>query len=186
MEKIINKYSTLCNIKSDINEHLPTLKKYSEECDSIVEMGVRWVVSTWALLAGKPKKLVSIDIKHPNAFGGSLDEIYQCCDEYGIDFTFLEESTLTNNIDECDLLFIDTLHTYSQLSKELIRHSEKAKKYIILHDTELFKNRDEIDTNSEKKGLSPALEEFLSENNHWVIKERFQNNNGLTVLERSQ
>ena len=53
-------YDTLCNRGSDINEHLPTLKKYSEECDHITEMGVRWLVSTFAFLMGKPKKLVSI------------------------------------------------------------------------------------------------------------------------------
>jgi hypothetical protein len=36
MEKIIYKYEQLRNTPSDINEHLPTLKKYTEECDTIV------------------------------------------------------------------------------------------------------------------------------------------------------
>jgi hypothetical protein len=56
MDKIIKRYSELCQIPSDINEHLITLKEYSEECDTITEMGVRWIVSTWALLSGNPKK----------------------------------------------------------------------------------------------------------------------------------
>ncbi len=46
--KIIDIYNNLCNEKSDINEHLPTLKRYAEKCDHITEMGVRSVVSTWA------------------------------------------------------------------------------------------------------------------------------------------
>lgn len=50
------KYTELCVNPSDINEHLPTLKKYAEECDHITEMGVRGIVSTYALLMGKPKK----------------------------------------------------------------------------------------------------------------------------------
>jgi hypothetical protein len=32
---------------SDINEHIPTILKYGQECEHITEMGVRWVVSTW-------------------------------------------------------------------------------------------------------------------------------------------
>ena len=50
-------YEERCKKPSDINEHLPTLKKYSEECEHITEMGVRWVVSTFAFLMGKPKKI---------------------------------------------------------------------------------------------------------------------------------
>jgi hypothetical protein len=72
MEKIIYKYEQLRNTPSDINEHLPTLKKYTEECDTIVEMGVRSIISTWAFLAGNPKKITSLDLYNPNKFGGKL------------------------------------------------------------------------------------------------------------------
>jgi hypothetical protein len=34
-------------------------------------------------------------------------------------------------------------------------------------------------------GLWKAIEEFLANNPEWKLKERFVNNNGLTVLERS-
>lgn len=34
------------------------------------------------------------------------------------------------------------------------------------------------------KGLWPAIEEFLENNKNWKIKERFTNNNGLTILEK--
>ena len=59
-------YESYCNYPSDINEHLPTLKKYADECDHITEMGVREGVSFVALLNGKPKKMVGIDIKFVN------------------------------------------------------------------------------------------------------------------------
>ena len=36
------------------------------------------------------------------------------------------------------------------------------------------------------KGLMPAVNEFLEKNKNWRIKERFTNNNGLTVLEKIQ
>jgi hypothetical protein len=35
-----------------------------------------------------------------------------------------------------------------------------------------------------RKGLWPAVEEFLIDHPEWRLKERFTNNNGLTVLER--
>ncbi|MBA4057744.1 MAG: hypothetical protein C0490_23720, partial [Marivirga sp.] len=66
---------------------------------------------------------------------------------------------------------------------ELQLHASQVKKYLILHDTETFGIRGEI---SEKMGLLPAIEEFLSDNKMWTIKERFANNNGLTILKRCQ
>ncbi len=62
MNEIISKYNHLCSEPSDINEHLPVIKKYAEMCDSITEMGVRYVVSTWALLSGSPKSITCYDI----------------------------------------------------------------------------------------------------------------------------
>jgi hypothetical protein len=44
MNEILEKYRQLSEIPSDINEHLVTLKKYTEECETIVEMGVRSII----------------------------------------------------------------------------------------------------------------------------------------------
>ena len=38
--------------------------------------------------------------------------------------------------------------------------------------------------NGDTIGLWPAIEEFMKDNSHWVIAERFYNNNGLTILKR--
>ena len=46
------KYNSLCNLQSDINEHLPILCKYAKECESVIECGVRKCVSSWALAFG--------------------------------------------------------------------------------------------------------------------------------------
>ena len=67
-EKIKNIYIEFCNFPSDINEHLPTLYNYAKNCESIIECGVRGVVSSWALLYGfvtnnfKNKKYLLNDI----------------------------------------------------------------------------------------------------------------------------
>ena len=85
---IEQRYQKLCKTFSDINEHLPTLKRYTQQCETVVEMGVRGIVSTWALLAGKPKTLVSIDIEDPSAFGGDIWEVYDAANAEGINFSF--------------------------------------------------------------------------------------------------
>jgi hypothetical protein len=177
MTIIDDKYELRCAQGWDISEHLPTLKRYASECDSVTEMGVRFCVSLWAFLAGRPKHMVSVDIVSPDEFndfyGARLSEIYSACEDEKIDFKFILGSTLDIKIEPTDLLFVDTDHTYTQLSQELKLHGNKAKKYIILHDTE-----------SCKLELQPAINEFLLSNPEWHIKEVFINNNGLTVLER--
>lgn len=194
--KILKKYIELSKIPSDINEHLETLKKYTEECEVVIEMGVRSIVSTWAFLAGTPKKLISLDLYNPSRFGGNLQEVYEAASLAEIDFTFVEQDSLTYNIDSCDLLFLDTWHDFLHLKKELTRHHTNVKKYIIFHDTVSFAYSDEKNANemgmlnqSETnlpKGLLPAIEEFLYHNKNWVIWEKKPNNNGLTVLKRVQ
>ena len=191
---ILKKYIELSKTQSDINEHLETLKRYTEDCDVVIEMGVRRIVSTWAFLAGNPKKLISLDLYNPTNFGGNLQEVYDAALSSEIDFTFIEQDSLTYNIDSCDLLFLDTWHDYLQLKKELTRHHSKVSKYIILHDTVSYGYVDEksaeemgminkIETNL-PKGLIAAVDEFLYHNKNWVLWERKSNNNGLTILKR--
>jgi len=194
MEKIIKKYNEFCQTPSDINEHLKTLKKYGEECENIVEMGVRTIVSTWAFLSSNPKNMTSIDLLHPSAFGADINEVYDAVKDTNINFEFIESDSLLVNIDDCDLLFIDTWHDFLQLKKELNRHNSKVKKYIILHDTVTFGYTNEpLDWNYPAKntnetnlpsGLCPAIDEFLLLHNDWLLFERHSNNNGLTILKR--
>lgn len=179
MNALKHTYELKCSIPSDINEHLPTLKKYAEECEHIIEMGVRWVVSTYALLMGKPKKMISYDI-NPIGFNDISEMVKD-----DTNFEFRVANTLDLEIEETDLLFIDTLHNYNQLKGELTLHGNKSRKYIIFHDTTTFEwigesYEDKVD----EIGLWPAIEEFLEENQNWKLHERFTNNNGLTILKR--
>lgn len=192
MEKIEQIYQKKIKTLSDINEHLPTIKQYCSECDHITEMGVRDVVSTWAMLASNPKKMISYDIvRHKN-----VDQVEQLTKEYNIDFTFYTEDTLKCEIEQTDLLLIDTLHTYNQLINELKRHSHKVNKYIILHDTVSFGQKDENiyqhasdlvkSQTKTKQGLNQAVNDFLLENTNWKIDKVYTNNNGLTILKRNE
>ena len=191
LEILINQ---LHKTQSDINEHFPAIIKYGSECDTITEMGVRGIVSTWGWLACAPKKLISYDIHDPSKWGGDLQSVYDTAEAYGFDFKFHIADVLKLEIEETDLLFIDTWHAYDQLKKELELHSDKVKKYICFHDTTSYEFRDEFkghentwEGESSGKGIWPSIEEFLINNkDKWVLKERFMNNNGFTVIERIQ
>ncbi len=206
LEIIVN---LMRNTPSDINEHIETLIKYGSECDSITELGVRWLTSTWGFLGCAPKNgLISIDMRNPNTWdtGGNgenqgviqrgynkLSDVHQVADEFGLKFKFIQANVLDIEIEQTDLLFLDTWHAYRQLKSELNKFHSKVNKYIILHDTTTYANIDE--TNYEelgdewkadkgKGGIWRAVEEFLENNKEWKLKERFTNNNGLTILER--
>jgi hypothetical protein len=185
MELINQIYQNKCYTPSDINEHLPVLKRYAEECDIVVEMGVRSIVSTWAFLSARPKKLISLDIVHPGEYinhdpeGCDLDLVKKLSDENGRDFTFILGDRLKGSPIVCDLLFIDTLHDYDQLKGELEIYASSCRKYIILHDTTHFAEEGET---KGKAGIWGAIVEFLEKNKEWEIKERLTNNNGMTIL----
>lgn len=179
----------------------PTLLKYGRECKHITELGVRWVDSTFSFIFAKPERLISIDIDHPSIHTGfngeqNLMDAYKCAEECEVNFTFRQANVLEIDIEETDLLFIDTEHSYLQLKHELKKHNSKVKKYILMHDTKAHQYIDsdsyhrnhtlkEIDPGDhDKRGLGLAIEEFLNTNNSWKLKEEITSGQGLTILER--
>jgi len=183
MKTLEELYNEKCFTPSDINEHLPTLKSLAEECETVTEMGVRWVVSTYALLSGKPKKLTSIDIVPLENYGNSSADLEKLALDNGVEFKFILGDTTSIEIEETDLLFIDTWHVYEQLKKELELHANKVKKYIAFHDTVTFGEHGE---GGKHRGLIPAINEFLNDNPHWHIHRIYNNNNGLLILKRDK
>lgn len=189
----------LHNTQSDINEHIPTIVKYGQECEHITEMGVRGIISTWAWLAASPKKFIAYDIENPDNWNGKIQDVYDTAKAYDLDFTFIKADVLKVEIEETDLLFLDTLHVHNQLKSELKLHADKARKYICFHDTTSYETRNEVTLehqpdysdilgegyDSNKQGLWSVVEEFLDQNKDtWRLKERFTNNNGFTIIER--
>jgi hypothetical protein len=189
LEEIVN---TIWRTPSDINEHIPALVEYASECEHITEMGVRAITSTWAFLGAAPKKLISYDIEDPSKWGADITMVENVAKQYGLDYEFRKQNVLKIDIEETDLLFLDTWHAYNQLKAELELHSSKAKKYIIMHDTTSYEFRDEPLTSENAwegeldfgRGLWAAIQEFLDSTDEWVLHKRYTNNNGLTILKR--
>jgi hypothetical protein len=203
MQSIKDRYTALCAQKSDINEHLPTLYKYASESNSVIELGVRGVVSTYAFVYGllnndsSTKKLLLNDIVECN-----IKDVLDLTKDLDIDIKYEWINDLDMKVDETyDTTFIDTWHVYGQLKRELEKFSKITNKYIIMHDTTVDEYQGEtvrcrlnaaeqsqqsgIPIDEINKGLMPAITEFLDTNTNWKLKERFTNNNGLTILERS-
>ena len=134
-QAVLDAYNRLCNSISDINEHLPVLFKYASNVSHITECGVSECTSSYAFalaLKGKPlSKLIQIDIfRHP-----AVTVFQRDCRNENINTIFYQQSDLVCPIEPTELLFIDTLHNYGQLKRELYRWNPYVSKYIIMHDT---------------------------------------------------
>lgn len=160
----------------DIFEHLPRLRALAREVNHVTEFGVRHGFgSTAAFLAAKPDKLVSYDLSPCTNY-----DLFSLAAE--TPWVFLIGNSLDIEIEETDLLFIDTYHSYTQLQQELRLHHENVRKYIALHDTVSFGHRGEDGC---IPGLLQAALDFVEEfKTVWRVKEHHLNNNGLFIMER--
>ena len=193
-------YENGCVCLSDINEHVHHLRRLAAKCSSVVEIGLRTMVSSWGILQGlsenglSQKSYIGIDLIRPEE-----DILYLAqgiCNATAISFQFIQANDLEIDIESADMLFIDSLHTYAHLTYELETFSPKIRKYIAMHDTSdpfafddchSYKgDRSEYPAfvNKNKRGTWPAVWDFLIRHPEWKLQERHFNNNGFTVLRR--
>lgn len=160
-------------------QHMPTLRLLCHG-KHVVELGVRYGVSTIAILSARPKSLLSVDIVKYD----TLDMIMDRLPDETTSMIFVEDSDLNIDPIDCDILFIDTAHNYRQLKAELSRWGNCAQEYLIFHDITSFGVQDEYPDGTQPVGLLPAIEEFLDANQHWSVAAYYLNNNGLLILRR--
>jgi len=214
MDIVEQKFSFLCSYPSDINEHLATLSRYASECESVLETGVRGCVSSWALAHGllmnsdgKGRRILLNDIS-PCPVHEFVEVMKQLDIEVAMEWKNNLEMVFAKD-EMYDLTFIDTWHVYAQLKRELELFSSVTRKYIIMHDTtvdewdgetvrilrdyglisadwdpDIQSQRTGFPVEDIKKGLWPAITEFLDAHPEWELHERFTHNNGLTILRR--
>lgn len=194
-------YEHVCRNSSDIYEHIPVLRQLARQCSSVTEIGLRSLVSSWGIWLGLSESFqphrsyLGIDLISPPE--DRLFFAQRLVESAGISFQFWEANDMTIDIEPTDMLFIDSLHTYCHLSYELEKFAPKVRKYIAMHDTsEPWGDTDdseykgnyleyppEIDRT--KRGLWPAVEDFLQRHPQWKLMERRLNNHGFTILKRS-
>ena len=199
MTKLTERFNRLRLTNSAINEHLETLRRYAASSDVVCELGVDTGQSTTAFLQGQPGHLFSFDI----VMRPELEELFSMArfsktcpnrTESIIGDTFwvfnCPWDTSKQAVPACDLLFIDTWHAYQQLAAELALNHSRARKWIVMHDTESFGANGEgwQDWKAAGKGslvgIRPAITDFLEAHPEWQEKEYYANNNGLMILGR--
>jgi hypothetical protein len=180
-------FEAVCQCPSDINEHLPLLAQLSSRCKHVTEITSCSGNSTISLLYGdprhgRPRQVITYDLNSSQRKG----ELFLLADEAGVGYEFMQSPpVLQQQISSTDLLFIDSFHTYKQLSAELRLHAEQVSTFIVLHDTTTFGQKGE----KGQRGLWPAVEEFLNSQGpqeQWNILARYSHNHGLTVLGRNK
>lgn len=170
--------------------HLPRLRSYADGCDLAVEFGAQHGAATSALLLGA-RCVISYDLDR----SPRLDALAAAA---GDRLMFCRQDSRGAPVQVCDLLFLDSLHTYAQVSAELDRHAGAVRRWLIFHDTMTFgsvgadgdsgclsyHHRRGEEIPREHYGIRLAIDEFQMRNPHWRIYEHYPESHGLLVLGR--
>jgi hypothetical protein len=207
MNYIAIKHKYLSSQPSDINEHLPTILEYVKQSASALVLAGTSVQPYWTFTHGLINNNQEKKVLYYNT-PAAIDK-----DEFtnvirhlkNLSITFSGDDYLVYDLPEnttVDLTFIDSWHVYGCMKRELERFAPKTNKYIVMHDTTVDEwegetircnldvaeqmQRTGLPSYEIKRGVWPAIQEFLNDNPQWKLKERFTNNNGLTILEKVQ
>lgn len=152
----------------DMAPHVATLRRYAGQAQTVVELGVRGGVSTWAILDGLPPegRLWSVDIVDCQVPARVSEDPR---------WTFLVGDDLDPMIQirlprRADLVFIDTSHEYAQTALELVYALSLRPTRIILHDYVM-------------EAVARAVDEFCTRED-WRVVDNEQPF-GLATLERA-
>ncbi len=151
-----------------VHNELDTLLK---GCNSYTELGVNQGTTLAIALFNKIKTIRAYDITL-ELYNKARDHFNNYAATCNLDYKVFEADTLKTEIEPCDLLYIDTLHRYEQLKKELNLHGNKANKYIVFHDT------------FAKPELKKAIKEYLKVNLDWKIITECDMNVGFMTIGR--
>jgi hypothetical protein len=176
--ELINEYFDQCKLHTTpesryIHHLMDILYQYGKKCEGghIVEIGVETMISSWAWLKSNPSKITLCDISFDRA-KPKLKDYQEICNANKIELILEEKSSHKMRISNVDLLFIDGLHTYAHVLKELNLFEGDVKQYIIMHDIIKF------------PGVNSAMNDFLSLNENWTIDLVIEEFPGLSVLKR--
>lgn len=158
----------------DMVPHMEGLRNLAGLCYHCTEFGVRTGQSTIALAFGLSENrggvLRSYDLNEPQfewTVPGNLDWSFKAAD-----------TSKLSEIEETDLLFIDTLHNDAQVRAEL-KHAGSVRRFLVFHDVVMF------GTNGEQGGgINQAILEFLAANREWGVRSYDHSTWGMLTLER--
>lgn len=184
-------YQAHCAAGTAISPHLPRLRALAEGLDTVVEFGVKRGASSSALLLGA-ERVISYDVS-------LTPEARDLRRMVGERWDYRIGDSRTADFDVADMLFIDSLHTFGQVSAELL-HAHKITRYVVLHDVTTFGEVGAVGESGrqawtyvagrgsvplEHRGIRPAIDDWMIHDPSWRIVERRVESHGLLVLART-
>ena len=153
----------------DMYRRMDYIQQTFQGVETITEFGPFQGCSTAAWLSLRPKKFVTVDQ------GVSLDvDLYKkAAEEINVDFQFIQGSDLEIEIEPCELLFIDTVHTSEHTYQELQRHADKVFRYLVFHDVA-----------EPRFGTLAGIKRWWKDHPEWRIKYHDSNDCGFMILEK--
>lgn len=178
-------YQKIQNWTAELKEHLILLNRYAEKATTVTEFGGCGCPSTWAILAGHPKKLSCYDLVPDNAaIAVEAAAKIQC------NLEVFQQNILECFIDPTEVLFIDAVANYLFVFDTLALHASRVSQLIIIHGTVAYGHQDEFpdpNRSMQRQGVCGAILDFLErteEGRDWRLKAHYPTLSGLTVLQR--
>ncbi len=161
--------------RRDLDEHMPQLVELAEKCEHVTEFSKRRE-SFIAFAQARQATVVS----HNTEFRDPLvEQLLRIENGQRLLIDGLSSPGVAD-IDETDLLFIDSQHTAVRLREELAKFAPRVRHYIVLHDTAVHGQRGE----DGGEGLASAVRDFCESSSEWFIATHTLKQYGLTVLSR--
>lgn len=156
------------------------IRKRVSMCDTYTEMGVKQGTTLAAALLEHPKVVRAYDISLQ--WYKLVDQLYKrYAKKHGIDLQVCEKPSTECSIQNVDVLFLDTCHRFKHVYKELLLHSSRVNRFIVIHDT-MLQTRENIGRKRtiEKKVVS----KFLGVDSNWERVTNCTKSVGFMTLER--
>jgi hypothetical protein len=161
----------------DLNKHFDKLREYAEQVDNIVEVTNRRE-SQLPFLVALPASFTSYQTEG--------DKLHETADALAKDvglvinrkFVTGRAHPTVTSIPNCDLLYLDTAHTYDNLLRCLTQFNHQVGRFLIVRGTQIHGEKGE----DGRPGLLPALREFMRKAPRWTVIYHSAEQYGITVL----
>ncbi len=162
---------------SDFNEHFDAIREFVAKCQHVTEFGSR-DYGVIALLAGEPKVLRSYSSQAEGPAFWKAEQLAKKMSGTRVLITH-EDPNDIEDIEETDLFFYDP--SKSDLYRDLERHYAKLRRFIVVHDTDIYG----VKMPDGKPGLKLHLMRFMKAHPEWTVVYSTAKNYGLMVLSRN-
>lgn len=163
--------------------YMSPLLEYARKCESVTEYGTFQGQTALLWLHANVKQITCYDIDFSECHKERLKEFAKVNKQ---NIMFIPADPFDYGVEETDMLFCDTKHTYERVHDELYFSHDTVRKYIAIHDTnypaphkrtlEFTRFPDEL--------VKDAVKEFLRDHKEWTLDKEINDNSGLMIIKR--